>query len=481
VPTITSAGLGSGLDVNSIVDQLVALERKPIEKLQASAAGIQSKLSSFGLLQSYLTNLHDAADKLAQARTWWQTAAVSADAGAVGAASSATAAPGSYLVEVSQLAQAQSLSSKAFTGSTATVGSGTLRIELGAWAADLLAFTPGSAAAIDIVVGAADTLAAIRDKINAAKAGVSASIVNDGTGARLVLRASATGVEHAVRVTATDDDGNATDAAGLSALTYDPPNGTGRMTQDMVAKDAAAKVNGLSIASASNTLSGVIDGVTLTLSKVTTAAVDVKVTQATDVMKKAVADFAKAYNDVQKYIADQTRYDPDSKNAAALQGDASTLTVQRQLRAALQGVSSASAVFNRLSSLGLEVQRDGSLKIDDAKLADAMATQLDEVSRAFAFDGGESGAHGFAVTLARLAEQMTESDGVVTRHTEALRERIKRNEKDQDRLEDRVAATRDRLLRQYTALDVQMAKLNGLSNYVTQQMSAFDNLMKRDD
>src|SRR4051812_7842962 len=131
--TISSPGIGSGLDVSSIVTQLVALERKPIEQLQAQATTIQSKLSSFGLLQSYAVNVRDIADRLAKPDFWTGTAANSADAASVAVSSTPTAAAGSYLVNVTALAKAQNLASKAYAASTTSVGTGSLRIELGSW------------------------------------------------------------------------------------------------------------------------------------------------------------------------------------------------------------------------------------------------------------------------------------------------------------------------------------------------------------
>lgn len=479
MPTIASPGLGSKLDVNSIVEQLVALERRPIDRLEVAAQTIQTKLSSFGLLQNYLTNLKDAAERLSGPKLWAQTAATSSDATSVSATSGADTAPGSYLVEVSQLAQAQSLSSKAYAASTAVVGSGTLHLDFGSWNADQSAFTASAKPSLDIVIAPGqDSLAAIRDTLNAAKAGVSASIVNDAAGARLVIRSTATGEANALRIRVSDDDGTPGDAAGLSALAFDPPVAGGRMTQDLVARNATAKVNGLAISSPSNTLDGVVDGVTMTLSKLTTAPVEVRVARSTDVMTKSVNDFVKAYNDINAYIAEQTKYDPDTKVAGKLQGDSSTLAVQRQLRQALQTVSTASSTFNRLSALGLQMQRDGSLKVDGTALSNALTGNLDEVAQAFGRD--DAGGRGYAVVLGGLAKQLIATDGAVTTRSQGLRDSIRRNEKEQDRLEERVAATRERLLRQYGSLDTKMSQLSSLSDYVTQQMTMLTKSLRSD-
>src|SRR5258706_2356285 len=150
---LSSPGIGSGLDVNSIVTSLVAIERQPITQLQTKATAIQTQLSSFGLLQSYTSNVRDIADKLSQASFWSGRAATTTDGGSVGVTSSATATPGSYLVNVTQLAGAQNLASKAYADSTTSVGTGKLHIELGAWDTGLTTFTPDATkTAIDVNV-----------------------------------------------------------------------------------------------------------------------------------------------------------------------------------------------------------------------------------------------------------------------------------------------------------------------------------------
>jgi flagellar hook-associated protein 2 len=478
VATLSSPGVGSGLDVNSIVTQLVALERKPIEQLQTQATTIQTKLSSFGLLQSYTANVRDIADRLSKPDFWTATTASSADPSSVAASSTSTATAGSYAVQVTTLAQAQGLYSKAYTGSTSAVGTGTLHIELGAWNTGLTAFTADAAkTAIDVSIGAGDnTLDAIKTKINAANAGVTASIVSDSSGARLVLRSTATGVNSAVRVTAVDDDGNNTDALGLSALAFDPATAAGQMTQSQAAKDTLASINGLPVTSTTNTLANVIDGVTLTLAKETTSAVTVNVGLDTTTLRKAVSDFAKAYSDISGYITSQTKYDATTKKAAALQGDRPTLTLQSNLRSVFLGSSGASSVFARLSDIGVELQSDGSMKVNDTKLTAALANPT-EVAKLFSSTtSADPAQQGFAVRVKALASQLVASDGALTTRTQGLRDSITRNQTQQQKLEDRVALTKARLLKQYGALDTQLSQMSGVGSSLTQSLTAISNL-----
>jgi flagellar hook-associated protein 2 len=475
--TLSSPGVGSGLDVNSIVTQLVAIERQPIDALKTKATTIQTQLSSFGLLSSYTSNIRDIAAKLAQPSFWTGQTATSSDAASVGVSATASATSGSYAVEVATLAQAQGLASKAYTDPTG-IGTGSLHIELGAWDSGLTTFKPDTTkTAIDVTIEPGeDSLASIKTKINAANAGVTASIVTDASGARLVLRSNATGAASAVRITATDADTNNADAIGLSALAFDPPTHPGQMSQSQPAKDAQATINGLPVSSSTNTLTGVLDGVTLTLTKVTTSPVTVGVSLDTGTLKKAITDFAKAYSDMNGYIKTQTKYDPATKKAATLQGDRATLTLQSNLRGVFLGGSSASPVFGTLSSIGVQIQTDGSLKVDDAKLTAALANPT-EVAKLFSSTvSADPDQQGFAVRVKTMADRMIGSSGAITSRTQSLRDSINRNSNDQQKLEDRVALTKARLLKQYNALDTQLGQISGTGSSLTQSLAALTNL-----
>lgn len=474
--TISSPGLGSGLNVTSIVDQLVAVERRPIDLLTTQKTALQSKLSAFGLLKSYTTNVEDAVARLADPTLWQKTSTGSTDPSSVTATSTAAAKDGSYSVQVGQLAQAQSLASGAYASNSAAVGTGTLKIELGTWGAGPAFADKVPASSVDIVIGAGDnTLEGVRAKINAANAGVSASIIKDGSGSRLVIRSLATGAENAMRITATG-------AAALPVLPSDPPSlaslvynpavpASSKLTQAVEAKDAQATINGLAVTSKSNTFADVLEGVTLTVSKVTSTAAQVSVGIDKDSMKKAVADFVKAYNDISKYLAQQTKYDPDTKTAGDLQGDRATLSLQSQLRNGLMQSSGASTVFRSMSDMGIELQRDGTLTVNDSKLGTALSNPT-EVSKAFtnAATNGP-GYTGLAVRLKSLTDSMTLTDGLVTTRSDGLRTSIKRVDDQVAKYEERIAAKRESLLRQYSALDTKLSSLTSLNSYISQQIT----------
>ena len=475
--TISSIGIGSGLNIESVISQLVAVERTPVTQLQKEATTLQTRLSTYGKLQSGMAALRDAASALTRASTWGATTGSSSDATAVGVSTNASTLPGSYAIEVQRLAAAQSNASGVYASADALVGEGTLRIELGTWGAGQASFTPkAGSTAIDITVGPpAESLAQLRDKINASNSGVVASVLTDASGARLVLRSAATGADNGFRVGVTDNDGNNVDGIGLSALAYDPSAGILTMAQALAAANASASLNGLPISSASNTLSDVLDGITLTLGKVTSAPVLVEAKPDTASIRTALDNFVTAYNDLNKLLAEQTKYDAASKTAGVLQGDSAAVSMRSQMRSLLGGSSAASTMFGRVADVGFDVQTDGSIKINETKLANGLAN-LDEMKKLFSTSDLLTPANnGFAVQLRAMADQVLGIEGSISSRTEGLRKRIDMNQDRQDMLNDRIAMVEKRLRAQYTALDRQMASLTSLSNYVSQQISAFSN------
>jgi flagellar hook-associated protein 2 len=478
--TISSPGVGSGLDVNSIVTQLVAIERQPIVQLQSQASSLQTKLSAFGKLQSNLSALREAASALTRASTWSQTTGTSSDPTAVVVTTDANNLPGSYSIQVLSLARAQSNTSKTYTAATDLVGEGTIHIELGAWSQDNSTFTPkAGATAVDIAVGPpAKSLAEVRDMVNAANAGITATVLTDASGARLVFRSSATGAENGFKLTVSDTDGNNVDVSGLSALAYDPSVGVLTMAKALAAANASALINSVPVSSTSNTLSNVVDGMTLTLKKETTSEVQVSTAADKDAIKKKIEAFVTAYNDLNKELAAQTKYDAATKTGGSLQGDSAAVSLRAALRATLRGNSSASTMFTRLADIGFDVKQDGSITLDSTKLDNALSN-LGELKKLFAnADTDVAANNGFATLFRQQTDQAIGIEGSIAARSEGLRERITRNEKRQAELEVRVALTEARLRKQYTSLDAQMGRLQSLSGYVTQQMSILSNSTK---
>ena len=477
VGSISSTGIGSGLDVASMIDRLMALENRPLNLLQTQATALNTKLSTVGKLQSNFAALRDKANALTSSTLWSSTIATSADTSAVKVSTSANATAGSYAVNVSKLAQGQTVTSQAPAGGPLALSEGTLTIELGSWQAGSPAAgfdAKSGSTPVTITIGPDDTsLAAIRNKINAAGAGVTASIVTDASGARLSLRSTATGAENAFRISATEtnDDGIADN--GLSALAFDASAASNTMQRTMSAGNAALTVNGIALSSASNTLTDVVDGLSLTLQKPTQGDVDVSVATDTASVKTAITDLVSAFNTLASFIRTQTAYNADSKTGGALQGDQSTMALQNQLRAVLNEASSASSSWSRLGEIGIAIKADGTLETNATKLDNALGN-LPELKKLLATDGATSAESGFARRFKRLADAALGSTGVFESRTASIKAGVTRNNKSQDAMQLRLDQTRARLQAQYTALDAKMATLTGLSSYMTQQITQFN-------
>lgn len=461
VGSVSSVGLGSGLDASAIIQQLMAVESRPLEQLRSRATELNAELSNFGKLQSFVSGLKDRAASLSSATLWRQTTATSANPAAMTASVGEAAMPGSYQVEVSQLATVQSTVSATYASADAIVGGGDLGIEMGTWNGAV--FTPRTPPLMSsISIPAGSTLAQMRDRINQAGAGVIATIVADASGARLSVRSLSTGANNGFRMAGSGD---------LASFSY--TGATGGMTRTQTASDAAATINGIPITSTSNTLDNVVDGLTLKLQSVTTNPVEVNVATDTEALRKAVTDFATSFNELASFIREQTKYDAGSKKAGPLQGDRTAVGLQGQLRAILNQESSASSVWKTMSEIGLVMKSDGTLEIKTSRLDNALANPT-ELRKLFATDGLDAASSGFARRFKTLADNVLGTDGPLETRTQSINARLTRNSRDQDRMEMRLAQTEARLRAQYTALDASMAQLNSLGNYVTQQINAFN-------
>ena len=483
--SISSAGLGSGLDVKGIISSLMAVESQPLTLLQNSATTVQTEISAVGQINSLTSALSDKAHALSSSTLWTQTTSTSADTSSVTAdTSGGTAAAGDYSVSVSQLAQGQTVTT---ASAGATLSAGTITIQLGTYKTDstttppTVSFQNSGAAAPPITIGPGDTsLASIRDKINAANAGVSASIINDANGARLSLRSTTTGAANGFQITTTEATPDTDPTTGLSALNFDGTStATGsQMVLNQSAINAKAQVNGIDIESATNKLTNVADGLSLTLLKKTDQPIDVTVAIDKDSMQKAIQDFVSAYSSLQSYISLQTKYDGGTAPAAGtsrkdgpLEGDPSIVGFQNQLRAVINTTSTVSTVFTRLSDIGISVQKDGTLSIENStKLTNSLNNPA-ELQKFFATQGTSDTNTGIAVRFATLADRATSLDGALYSRNQGLQGELSRNQKQQDDMQTHLDATQARLTAQYQALDTTMSKMSALSSYVTQQVA----------
>jgi flagellar hook-associated protein 2 len=491
--TISSLGIGSGLDSNSIVTQLVALEKQPLKMLQAKANLVQAKMSSFGQIQSQFALLSDIVTRIAVPTAWTGRTGSSTNNGAATITPTSAAQATTFSLDVDVLAQAQSVASSTITAGSA-VGAGTLTLRLGSWNSGGNVFTPAASSSdVPIVISATDTVSDIASKINAANAGVTATAFNDGTSDRLLIKSNATGVSGGFRIQATDADTTNTDDAGLSRLAFDPAtlNPATSTTFGMAlagnpvqfGQDAKARINGLAVTSSTNTLSGNIPGVTINLTATTTTgygtggevknpiAMAVKVDTTPAV--KNVQDFVKAYNALSQTLSDMTKYDAASQTAGPFQGDSVIVGLQNVLRSMLGATSGAGGVYQRLSDVGIQMQRDGSLSIDSVKLGTA-ANNGDALQQLFTVDNKDPLTNGFAVKLSAFTKGALNSTGMLSNESKALQRQLDSNSKAQDVVNQRAADVETRLKKQYSDLDAQMGRLTALNAFVSQQVTLWN-------
>jgi len=389
--SISSAGLGSGLDVSGIVNQLMAVEQQPLIKLTTQETKLNAKLSSVAQLKSAVSSFQTSFQALTDASKFGVLSGTSSDTAKVGlSVDPAKAATGSYSVGVSVLAQAQKLQTAALPDVTSSVGTGKLVIQFGTYNSGDNSFTANAdkSSATITIDSENDSLAGIRDAINDADAGVTASIVNDGTGYRLVLSSIDTGTKNSLRITVEDDSGGTnTDTTGLSRLAYDPTAAVGagkNMTQGQAATDAVVNIDGVTVTKSSNVITDAIEGLTLNLKEVTTSNVSLTVAKDSSGIKSGIQALIKGYNTFLQAMTDLGGYKAETKTAGPLQGETVVRTIQSEVRATMNmRLTGNTRTLRSLSDVGIEFQRDGTLKFNEAKLNTAIKDHFEEIAGLF--------------------------------------------------------------------------------------------------
>ncbi len=491
MPAITSLGVGSGLDAENIVASLMAVERRPISLVQTQMDGLNTKLSSIGKLKSLVAAMRDKAAALTSTTAWGKMAVTTTDATSVTASAAANSPAGRYAVTVQALAAAQTITSGQFTNSSSTLNEGSLTIELGSYqgtGTPATGFTPKpGASAVTINIGAGETsLSAIRDKINAAGAGVTASIVNDANGARLSLRSTATGEVNGFRISAneTSDDGAA--GTGLSALAFDATAASSPMALNQRSANAQATINGIVVNSTTNTFAEVADGLSVTVSKVSATPVELVTSQDTGNIKTSIDEFIKAYNELATYLRDQTKVEPATGSSATsagntnvvmkggpLQGDRAAVDLQWQLRSVVNQTSTVSSQWSALSQIGIVMKQDGTLETKTTELTAALA-KPDELRKLLATDGSSAANSGFMDRFRDVGDRVLSFEGSLEVRGQYLQKNISRLGLKKSDMEERLTGKEENLRARYQSLDTQMSRLSALQQYVSQQLGSLN-------
>ena len=453
---IVASGAGSGLDIANLVSQLVAAEADPTNaRLNSRETNLDSELSAFGTIKSALSTFQSSVTKLEDESAFLVYTAASSNEEGFTATANSKAVPGTYNIEVIQLAGAEKLRSVDYTSSADVVGTGTLDISLGL---DTFQLT---------IDATNNTLEDIRAAINDApdNPGVTASLISVDSGTQLILSSNKLGASNNITIVATDDD--ILDGVDLTLL--DSSN----FTTLRPASDAVIKVDTQTVTRENNTFSDVITGVTFNLESAQPGTLEtLSVDSDIDTIKENLESFVSNYNTLIGVMKGLSNYDQSTQVAGPLNGDSVLRGIQNSVRQALSNRVTG-GVFANLTDIGISLGDGGSLVTDDVKLDEKLNSQLFEVN---AFFSSESG---FAQSFTTGLSGYVEDDGIIDSRSDGLQGRLDRIDDQRDVLTRRMAALEARLSAQFTAMDILVSQLQSTGSFLTQQLANLPTISSR--
>jgi flagellar hook-associated protein 2 len=471
--TISSPGIGSGLDVTSIVTGLVNSERVPFEaRIAEQEQEATEKITALGSLVSAVSAFRDAARKLNNASLFDVNKVIGGGTN-FNVSANSTASKGSYSIEVVELAQGQKLTSGAYQSGD-SVGTGTMTIDV-------------NGSTMELTLTGTETLSDLKKLINDAEdnPGVNASIVTDDLGQRLILTSKEVGLDNAIKISVADTDGNNTDGTGLSAFAYDPdavdglgnPAPIANMTETQAAKDAQIIIDGaLTVTQSSNVFKDAIEGVTITATKKNEPGETNTITISQDTSKvgSALADFAAAYNTFLETSVSLSRVNTDSKVVGPLAGDSIVRTLTSQVRNVLSQTIDAKGGVNSLASLGMTTNREGLLEVNEATLAGQVNSNFDDVKELFVGSGG-------------IMKELTESlngyaggAGTIQAKINGYKSTLDRLDDEKAKFKERMESLEARLYTQFNAMDLLVGQLNSTGSYLQAQLDNLPGVVRKE-
>lgn len=444
---ISISGIGSGLDIDGIVNQLMAIEQQPLLKLASREADYQATISAVGEFRSILSTFRDAVGTLGEDGTFDAVKTSSSNEDAVSVTANADAALGRFTVDVVRIAQAHKQASNA-AASTDTFGGGV---------DDSMTFTVG-ADSLTIDLSTAKTLGQIRDEVVAAGAdiGLSATLldeVGDGSAQRLVLSSTETGFEGRIQTTF----GGVIDAATFGLATINTgPGGVALLETELEQLDASFNVDGFSLTRSDNSVDDAISGVTFELEGI--GAAEIAVSRDAGQVGSAVSAMVSAFNEMQSGLS--------SLSDGALANDSMVRGAQNRIRGLIGQAFNGLGNFSTLSELGVGFTREGTLEFDQSKLDDAVANDRASVQALFADDTG------FVALMDAALEGYTGTEGIVDARVDGLNARVDSVQDQQAVWERRLITIEERLRSQFTALDTLVASLQTTSQFLAGQLNA---------
>ncbi|WP_341782156.1 flagellar filament capping protein FliD [Ectopseudomonas mendocina] len=482
-------GIGSGIKIDEIVTALVNAERAPkTNQLDRLEKETTTRISAIGTLTGAMNSFKTALDALNKPALFESRTASTSNSSVLKATASSTAPAGSYSVQVQQLAASSKVALQSVSGGTAaTFNSGTLEISVG-----------NTSISVD-VTAANNTLAGMRDAINEAgkSSGISATIITDDSGSRLVLSSTKTGEGNDIQVAVTED-GETTGGNALTTQAFTPqadPDNAGAFLKPSSdsgaggvisqAKSAKLTIDGLQLVRESNKIEDALEGVTLDLVAVQSAndLADGKTVNLTVGVDKAgvksnLQKFVDAYNTLITSSAQLTavvEVEGSKPVAGPLVGDSTVRSVLAGLRNELVKMTSGGDTGVRaLADLGITTDKDGKLAIDDAKLTTALDSNFDQVGSYL------TGTDGLMGRLSGFVSDYVATDGVLKQRDSALRSTLKDIDKQREALDKRITSLQDRLYAQYNAMDSLVGQLSRTSESLSNMLANLPGFVRKD-
>ncbi|MBM3073183.1 flagellar filament capping protein FliD [Enterobacter sp. RHBSTW-00994] len=470
--TISSLGVGSGLDLQTLYTNLETAEKTKLTTITNQQTSYNAQLSAFSKLQSAMQTLNTATAALAKKDTWNATAVGSTNTSFT--ATTATGATvGDYTVQVKALAKAQVLTSASQASATTQLGATT------GGSRTITISQEGTTKPLTVTLSDSDTsLNGIASAINKANGNVTATVVKAKEGDyTLMLTSKTSGTTNDMTVSVSGDN----TLQGI--IGYDSSTHTGAMNQQTASQNAQVVINDITIERSTNTITDALPGITLSLKNQSSSTENLQITRAADATQKAVTDWVTAYNALQSTITSVTKYvkvdagEDQSANNGALLGDSTVRSVQSQLRGLLTEVQSGSYAI--LAQLGVTqdttMGADGSLgnlKVDSTKLTKALTDNPEAVQAYFTGDGKTTGlATQMGNTLTTMLSTTAGKEGIIKNATDGINTTLKTLDQRYDAMEASIEATMARYKTQFTNLDTLMSKMNNTSTYLKQQFS----------
>lgn len=479
---LASLGVGSGLDINSIVSKLMAVEQLPMTALQTKEASYQAKLSAYGTLTSSVSSLQSSLDALKASTLYSKLSATSSDGTVLsGTTANSAATTGTHSINVVALASAQTLTSQTFSSLSTSLGAaaGKLKIELGSYNSSSSTFTADSShAAVTVDIAANSSLSSIRDQINAANAGVTAKIVavdSAGTQFKLSITSNTSGANGSLKITAMDSSSNVlTNNTGIAKFSYDPSKTSGsgnEYTVAAAAQDAHIQVDGVDLYRNTNNIGDAITGVTMTASKIGSSTLTIGADTTT--LQSAIQAFVTQYNGTVSLGRQLSNYNASTQQAAILTGDSSARNLLSQLSNMIttSGPQSTSASVRTLSDLGISLQKDGSLTLNTVMLQSTLNSSLPDVKTMLSSTDTSLNTKGVAVQLSSRLGTMLASNGLLASSTSSIQSTIDGLTKQQSALQVRLTQIQATYQKQFSALDTMLASMQQTQSYLTTQLS----------